>query len=111
MWQIRLQHSVLRGKCCSLICTKLGPNNSFEILYLEITKTEFDDFGEIQKMIEELAIYENMLDQCHMTVDKLKEDYENGPQVIPEYSKPKFYSSIARIDGKVVGYTVSIGKF
>jgi len=80
-------------------------------LYLEITKTEFDDFGEIQKMIEELAIYENMLDQCHMTVDKLKEDYANGPQVIPEYSKPKFYSSIARIDGNVVGYTVSIGKF
>lgn len=80
-------------------------------MYLEIAKTEFDDFGEIQKMIEELAIYENMLDQCHMTVDKLKEDYKNGPQVIPEYSKPKFYSSIARIDGKVVGYTVSIGEF
>ena len=93
---------------------RIPENDSFEmrlILYLEITKTEFDDFGEIQKMIEELAIYENMLDQCHMTVDKLKEDYENGPQVIPEYSKPKFYSSIARIDGKVVGYTVSIGKF
>ena len=70
-----------------------------------------NDFGEIQKMIEELAIYENMLDQCHMTVEKLKADYENGPQVIPEYCKPKFYSSIARIDGKVVGYTVSIGKF
>ena len=27
-------------------------------------------------MIEELAIYENMLDQCKMTASKLKTDYQ-----------------------------------
>ena len=62
-------------------------------------------------MIEELAIYENMLEQCQMTVSKLRHDYQNPPQ--PKGNSklvgPKFYSTIAKINGDVVGYTVSIG--
>ena len=70
-------------------------------LELKIEVAELKDFEEIQKMIEELAIYENMLEQCHMTVQKLQEDYEKRPPL----HAPKYYASVARLGDRVVGYT------
>ena len=61
-------------------CKQKGVNRSKSLnLEMTIKTAEVDDFDEIQKMIEELAIYENMLDQCQMTAEKLKEDYTKSP--------------------------------
>ena len=61
-------------------CRQKGINRSTDLnLEMTIKTAKADDFDEIQKMIEELAIYENMLDQCQMTAEKLKEDYSKSP--------------------------------
>ena len=61
-------------------CKEKGINRSTSLnLEMTIKTAEVDDFDEIQKMIEELAFYENMLEQCQMTAEKLKEDYSQSP--------------------------------
>ena len=63
------------------------------------------------KMIEDLAIYENMLEQCEMKERFLIEDYENAPlaESVSMRQGKTYVSSIAWHGGKPVGYTVSIG--
>jgi len=89
-------------------CKQKGVNRSKSLnLEMTIKTAEVDDFDEIQKMIEELAVYENMLDQCQMTAEKLKEDYTKSPTLYA----PKYYATVARLGSTVIGYTVSIDFF
>lgn len=79
---------------------------------LIIEKTVTNDMSAIMDMIKELAIYEDMLDQCSMTTNWLTADYVNPP--IPKADGklvgPTFISTIAWFNNEPIGYTVSIGK-
>ena len=95
-------------------CRQKGQKRAGELdLQMSITPavvgddTECDDFDHIMMMIEELAIYENMLDQCQMTSVKLREDYESTPTLYA----PQYYAHVARLGGRVIGYTVAIDFF
>ena len=75
---------------------------------LEITLVESSDVAEILAMIKELAIYENMLEQCKMTKEWLDEDFSSGAK-FAKMEGNLALATIAKLDGVVVGYTVSIG--
>ena len=77
---------------------------------LEITQVESSDVSDILGMIQELAIYEDMLDQCKMTKEWLDEDFSAGPK-FGKFDGNLCVATIAKLDGQVVGYTVSIGQF
>jgi len=90
-------------------CRQKGQSRASELgLEMSITPAKAgDDFDQIQLMIEELAIYENMLDQCHMTVEKLTQDYKDTTTL----HAPKYHAHVARLGDKVIGYTVAIDFF
>lgn len=74
---------------------------------LEITLVESSDVAEILAMIKELAIYENMLEQCKMTKEWLDEDFSSGAK-FAKMEGNLAVATIAKLDGVVIGYTVSI---
>ena len=76
---------------------------------LEITRVESSDVDDILAMIKELAIYEDMLEQCKMTKEWLDEDFSSGAK-FAKMEANLAVATIAKLDGVVVGYTVSIGK-
>ncbi|CAG5113675.1 Oidioi.mRNA.OKI2018_I69.chr2.g7765.t1.cds [Oikopleura dioica] len=77
---------------------------------LEISQVESSDVSNILAMIQELAIYEDMLDQCKMTKEWLDEDFSAGPK-FGKFDGNLCVATIAKLDGQVVGYTVSIDFF
>ena len=78
---------------------------------LRIERTESNEMTHVMEMIKELAVYENMLEQCQMTVEHLQEDYKNPPLAVKSnVSQGKSYvSSVAWLGDKPIGYTVAIG--
>ena len=77
---------------------------------LVIKTTVTEDMDKIMEMIKELAIYEDMLDQCAMTKEFLNIDYKNGPKPIGDVTGPTYISTVAWMGDEPIGYTVSIGK-
>ena len=57
----------------------------------------------------ELAEYEDMLEQCKMTKEWLDQDFSSGAK-FAKMEGNLAVAKIAKLDGVVVGYTVSIGK-
>ena len=76
---------------------------------LEITRVESGDVDDILAMIKELAIYEDMLEQCKMTKEWLDQDFSSGAK-FAKMEANLAVATIVKLDGVVVGYTVSIGK-
>ena len=96
-------------------CRQKGSKRAAKLnLEMKIEIASVDDLSEIQAMIEELAIYENMLDQCQMTVDKLREDYTLdyvAKGMEGSMNSPKYYATVAKLNGKIIGYTASVDFF